>query len=183
VFRNVLNRAVRWNLIVRNLVVLTDPRRREHRCVVPLAQGEGRISLEAAKGHRLEALFTAALFLRLRQGEILGLVWADVDLDAGTLRVTQALQRVDGKLIFKAPKTEKSRRRLTLPATLVAALRAHRDRQAFERQALQRVNGKPPFVEPKSESSRRTITLPAVAMAAFRAQRTRQLEQRLLAGD
>ena len=77
----------------------------------------------------------SALFLGLRQGEILGLRWADVDLDAGTLSVTQALQRVDGALILKAPKTEKSRRRLTLPASVVAALRAHRDRQAFERQA------------------------------------------------
>src|SRR5215210_525901 len=136
VLRNALNRAVRWNLIVRNPVVLTDPPRQERRRVVPLAPGEARIVLEAAKGHRLEALFTVALFLGLRQGEILGLHWADIDLDAGTLRVTQALQRVDGKLILRAPKTEKSRRQLPLPATLVAALRAHRDRQAFERQAV-----------------------------------------------
>jgi hypothetical protein len=83
----------------------------------------------------LEALFTAALFLGLRQGEILGLRWADVDLDARTLTVTQTLQRVDGALIVKAPKTEKSRRRLTLPPSVVFALRAHRDRQAVERQA------------------------------------------------
>ena len=106
-FRNVLNRAVRWNLIVRNLVVLTDPRRREHRCVVPLAQGEGRISLEAAKGHRLEALFTAALFLRLRQGEILGLVWADVDLDAGTLR---SLKRYSASTASSSSKLPRPRR-------------------------------------------------------------------------
>jgi integrase len=136
VLRNALNRAVKWNLIVRNPVVLTDPPRQERRRVVPLGPGEARIALEAAKGHRLEALFTVALFLGLRQGEILGLRWADVDLEAGTLEVTQALQRVDGSLILKAPKTEKSRRRLTLPATVVAALRAHRDRQAFERQAV-----------------------------------------------
>jgi integrase len=136
VLRNALNRAVKWNLIVRNPVVLTDPPRQERRRVVPLAPEEARIILDAAKGHRLEALFTVALFLGLRQGEILGLHWADIDLDAGTLRVTQALQRVDGKLILKAPKTEKSRRQLPLPATLIAALRAHRDRQAFERQAV-----------------------------------------------
>jgi integrase len=136
VLRNALNRAVRWNLIVRNPVVLTDPPRQDRRKVVPLGPGEARIVLEAAKGHRLEALFTVALFLGLRQGEILGLRWADVDLEAGTLSVTQALQRVDGALILRAPKTEKSRRRLTLPATVVAALRAHRDRQAFERQAV-----------------------------------------------
>jgi integrase len=136
VLRNALNRAVKWNLITRNPVVLTDPPRQERRRVVPLASEEARAALEAARGHRLEALFTVGLFLGLRQGEILGLRWADVDLESATLSVTQALQRVDGALIFRAPKTEKSRRRLTLPATVVAALRAHRDRQAFERQAV-----------------------------------------------
>jgi integrase len=136
VLRNALNRAVKWSLIARNPVVLTDPPRCEKHHVVPLAPDEARAALAAARGHRLEALFTVGLFLGLRQGEILGLRWIDVDLDAGTLAVTQVLQRIDGKLSVKAPKTEKSRRRLTLPASVVAALRAHRDRQAFERQAV-----------------------------------------------
>ena len=136
VLRNALNRAVKWSLISRNPVVLTDPPQREKHHVVPLAPDEARAALLAARGHRLEALLIVGLFLGLRQGEILGLRWIDVDLDAGTLAVTQALQRIDGKLSVKAPKTEKSRRRLTLPASVVAALRAHRDRQAFERQAV-----------------------------------------------
>jgi integrase len=134
VLRNALNRAVRWSLIARNPVSLTDPPRQDRRRVVPLSPEEAQAVLGAARGHRLEALVTVGLFLGLRQGEILGLRWADVDLDAGTLRVVQALQRIDGKLTTKAPKTEKSRRRLTLPPSVVAALRAHRDRQAFERQ-------------------------------------------------
>jgi hypothetical protein len=41
------------------------------------------------------------------------------------------LERVDGSLILKAPKTEKSRQQLRFPASVVAALRAHRDRRAF----------------------------------------------------
>jgi integrase len=55
-----------------------------------------------------------------------------VDLDAGTLRIRQTVQLVDGRLIIKEPKTEKSRRTLTLPAVAVDALRRHRDRQTFE---------------------------------------------------
>ncbi len=66
---------------------------------------------------------------------MLGPKWEDVDLDRRTLKVRRALQRIEGALIFKEPKTEKSRRTLTLPASLVAAVRAHRDRQAFERAA------------------------------------------------
>src|SRR5205085_11931314 len=71
--------------------------------------------------------------LGLRRGEILGLHWSDIDLDAGTLRVNQAQQRVNGKLILSEPKTEKSRRALPLPSLLIAALRAHRSRQLEER--------------------------------------------------
>lgn len=134
VLRDALNRAVKWNLIIRNPVVLTDPVRQERKRVVPLSPETARAALAAAQGHRLEALFSLALFLGLRQGEVLGLRWIDVDLDGGTLKVEQALQRVDGGLIVKAPKTAKSRRRLALPPTLIAVMRAHRDRQAIERQ-------------------------------------------------
>ena len=116
-----------------NPVVLTDPPRRETHHVVPLAPEEARAALVAARGHRLEALVTVGLFLGLRQGEILGLRWADVDLEAGNLAVTQALQRIDGKLSVKAPKTEKSRRTLRIPQSVTDALRVHRDQQNFER--------------------------------------------------
>jgi integrase len=94
------------------------------------------VFLAAAEGDRLEALYRVALALGLRLGEALGLKWEYVDLDAGTLRVRYALQRIDGTLQLKEPKTEHSRRTLSLPASLVAALRAHRDRQAFERAAV-----------------------------------------------
>ena len=63
----------------------------------------------------------------------MGLRWSDVDLDAGVLRVNQALQRVNGKLLLAEPKTEKSRRALPLPSLLTAVLRAHRSRQLEER--------------------------------------------------
>ena len=74
---------------------------------------------------RLEALYRVALALGLRLGEALGLSWEDVDFATGTLRVKRSLQRVDGKLMLKEPKTEKSRRALTMPQTLAVALRQH----------------------------------------------------------
>ncbi|MCC7023506.1 MAG: tyrosine-type recombinase/integrase, partial [Thermomicrobiales bacterium] len=68
-----------------------------------------------------------------RQSKILGLRWQDVDLGGRTLRVRQTLQRVGKELAIKEPKTERSRRTLALSASLVAALTAHKDRQALER--------------------------------------------------
>lgn len=56
-----------------------------------------------------------------------------MDLDAGTLRISRSLGRVGGELIVKEPKTERSRRTLSLGASNVAALKAHRDKQKFER--------------------------------------------------
>jgi integrase len=74
-----------------------------------------------------------ALCLGLRRGELLGLRWADVDLEAGTLEVVHALQRVGGELRFVRPKTEDSERTIPLPEICIEALRAHRERQKTDR--------------------------------------------------
>lgn len=71
--------------------------------------------------------------LGLRQGELLGLRWEDIDSDTGNLSVRQTLQRQPGEARFGAPKTERSRRTLALPAITAAALRSHRVRQVQDR--------------------------------------------------
>jgi integrase len=74
-----------------------------------------------------------ALSLGLRQGEVLGLRWCDIDFEANTLRVSRALVRIDGTLVLAEPKTERSRRTLPLSRRVREALVAHRDRQTFAR--------------------------------------------------
>jgi integrase len=88
------------------------------------------------KGSRWHALYVCALMLGLRLGELLGLRWEDVDLDAAILAVRQNSVRVDGELRYQPPKTRRSRRTLPLPAPLVTALREHKVRQAADRLAL-----------------------------------------------
>jgi integrase len=132
VLRIALNRALKWNLVERNVAALTDAPRKSRTEIVPLTPAQASAFLDTAAGDRLEALYLITSLLGLRLGEGLGLRWKDVDLETATLRVRQALQRVDGQLIFKEPKTEKSRRTLTLPAAAVEALRRHHDRQTFE---------------------------------------------------
>jgi len=87
-------------------------------------------------GDRLEALYTVALAVGLRQAEALGLRWDDVNLEAGTLSVRMSLQRVGGKYQLVEPKTNRSRRTIKLPQLCVDALLAHKERQENERTIL-----------------------------------------------
>lgn len=100
----------------------------------PLATEDWRKVLDAAADVPNPARWTVALALGLRQGEALGLRWEDVDLDDGTLRVRQTLYRLPGKgIVFGTPKTQRSARAITLPAGLLAELKAHRKAQNEQR--------------------------------------------------
>ena len=90
----------------------------------------------AARDHRLQFLHVLTLTTGMRQGELLGLKWADIDPSAGTLAVRRSLQWQRGNgLALTEPKTARSRRTIHLAQKAVAVLRAHQNRQAFERRA------------------------------------------------
>ncbi len=136
VLRRALAVAFKWDLVGRNVAALTDAPRVERREIQPLNPAQARAFLEVIQGHRLEALFTVALAVGLREGEALGLSWDDVDFDERTITVRRQLQRVDKKLVLVEPKTRKSRRTIVMPSIVVERLRAHRVRQLEERLAI-----------------------------------------------
>ncbi|ETA03989.1 site-specific recombinase XerD [Frankia sp. CcI6] len=133
VLRAALTDAERMDLVSRNVAKsvqapkLGDAEPRE------LMVEQARRFLDVAAGDRLEALFVVALTMGLRRGELLGLRWDDVDLDAGTLRVVRSAQRVSGTLRLVETKTRGSRRPVPIPATTVEALRRHQKYQEQER--------------------------------------------------
>ena len=96
---------------------------------------ETRRFLEDQSADRLFALWRLAAMSGLRRGELCGLRWADVDLDAGTLRVSTTRVVVDYKVVESGPKTARSARTIGLDPATVGALRAHRAQQAAERLA------------------------------------------------
>jgi integrase len=132
VLRQALGHAERMDLVGRNVARLARPPRIPRCPVSPLTVEQARTFLAAIRGDRLEALYLVALGCGLRQGEILGLRWSDVDLDAGTLTVRQALARIEGQLVLVEPKSATSRRVVPLPALVRDALAAHRVRQDQE---------------------------------------------------
>ncbi|PPS88854.1 Tyrosine recombinase XerC [Streptomyces sp. MH60] len=104
----------------------------------PLTADEARQLLTYAGGHRLHALFELALHTGLRKGELLGLRWEDLDLDAGTAAIRRTLQRTAvGGLTTLPTKTRASERRIALPTWCLwclQSLKLHREQQ-HEREA------------------------------------------------
>jgi integrase len=133
VLRTALNQAVRWELLQRNVASLVDGPKVPRHEVAAMSPREAQMLLEVVREDRLGALYALALLTGLRQGELLGLTWDDLDLTGGLVTVRHALQRVNGTLGHVEPKTSRSRREVALPPTAVTTLRAHRSRQLEER--------------------------------------------------
>src|SRR5215204_5153329 len=132
-----LSQAMRDDLIPRNVATGERPRSsRSQEEIKALSSEQVRALLVAARGTRNEALYVVAVRTGLRQGELLGLKWPDVDLAGRRLSVRRALKVTDHGLDFGPPKNNASRRSVPLSKTAVAALRAHRTRQNEERLRL-----------------------------------------------
>ena len=132
--RRSLTVAVRWQVINWNPVTAVDPPSIATAEVQPLSVEEVRRFFAAVRGDRMEARWLLAVMVGMRQGEVLGLSWEDVDLDERTVRVRQALQYRSGHgLQLVPPKTTRSRRMVPLPDVLVRALKLRREQQAAER--------------------------------------------------
>jgi integrase len=80
-----------------------DPPRHHGKEIQPLTPEQARTLIDATRDHRLGAIVSVATALGLRQGEALGLRWQDVDFDAGTLSVRQALERSGGDSAARRP--------------------------------------------------------------------------------
>lgn len=88
------------------------------------------------KGSPLYSAVLVAGGTGVRRAELLGLKWRDVDLDAGTIEIKQVIEAREDGLRFKEPKTDRSRRTITIGDRLVSELRVHRRRQAERRLAF-----------------------------------------------
>jgi integrase len=91
--------------------------------------------LASVKGQRLHPAFQTLATTGLRRSEVLGLRWADVDLEAGTLAVRQVVSLDRYRPFLAEPKTPRSRRVVALDPGTVTVLKAHRKAQLEERMA------------------------------------------------
>ena len=75
----------------------------------PLTPAQAKRLLENVRKDRLRALYILAITAGLREGELLGLRWEDVDLERELLQVRRQLTRTRDGLSFTAPKRGKAR--------------------------------------------------------------------------
>lgn len=140
--RSALGQAVRDGILERNVAALVTAPKGTVRAATTLTAEQARTLIESARGDRLFALYLLALYTGMRQGELLGSLWADVDgLDvAGTaapvrIHVRRALARIDGEYVRVPTKSVASQREILLGPSVVEALRRHRAGQRREQLA------------------------------------------------
>jgi integrase len=131
--RSALAVAVKDGQIPRNVAALVDPPRAPRPEVHVFNPEQARAFLDAVQGSRFQAAFTAAVAVGLRQGEILGLRWEDVNFETSFLNVRGALQRVHRKLVRVEPKSSSSRRTIQLPAVCLASFARQKVNQDLAR--------------------------------------------------
>ena len=126
VLRCAMKRAVKLGLVLRNVCDAVDAPRVPRAAMSVLNSEQVAKLLEQSNGTRYHALMVLAVTTGLRQGELLGLQWSDIDIQKGTLAVQRALIENNGKVSIGEPKTEKGRRSVTLPTMALQALAEHR---------------------------------------------------------
>ncbi len=130
VLHNVLKQAARERILGRNPLDAVERPKVEQAEMQILNEEQSRQFLFAASGSLFEAIFFLALVTGMREGELLGLKWSDVDWDKRTLFVQRQLQLLPGQgYVFVPPKTKSGRRQIQLGQGALQQLQNHRRQQ------------------------------------------------------
>ncbi len=142
--RRALGQAEKEGLVLRNVAALSAAPRLNAPEGRSLTVEQARTLLRTVEGHRLEALVVITLAFGLRRGEALGLRWAGLNWETGTLAVTHSVKRARARhgettrtvIVVGELKTRRSRRTLYLTPELIDVLRRHRAGQVQEQVRL-----------------------------------------------
>lgn len=186
----ILSVAERDGLIPANPARLVERPRADRTEIKILNETQVKDLLLKLRGRRMYLIAALGLSTGMRRGELLALRWKDVDLDGAVLRVEQSLEQTKEGLRFKSPKTSHGRRSISLPASIVSELRAHRRSQFEQQMALglgrdsddtlvfRKADGEAVWPDSLSTEWRRlvqTLKLPKVTLHAWRHTHASQL--------
>jgi integrase len=153
---SLLKRSCQWGVTIRLLArnpcegIKRPAAKRE--AIRPFSLAEVGQILQESRGHRLHALFVLAITTGMRQGELFGLQWPDVDLDRRTISIVRQAKDYRGIVTLKAPKTAAGIRTISITDIACAALAARRVLAETEGHDSLQV-----FTSPKGMFLRRTL--------------------------
>jgi integrase len=131
----VLRDQMRQGHVVRNVAELVDRIPADPKPPDTFTPRELQKVLDHIDGDRHAIAWQLAL-TGLRRGEVAGLRWSDIDLEARTLQISSTRLRFGKHLVEDTPKSRAGRRTLPIPAHLAATLPTARAIQAADRLAL-----------------------------------------------
>lgn len=132
-----LQHALKLGMIARNPVDAIELPKTRHQEIRTMNETDIHIFLEMARSTQYYSLFYTALFTGMRRSELLALKWYDIDLLLCQLSVTRTLHQLkNGEIVYRQPKTDKSRRLVALSPSMVSVLREHKAQQEKLRQSL-----------------------------------------------
>ena len=119
-----------------NVASFAEPPRAsaQHRELAVWSEEQLHAFLDSVRGDRLYPLWRFCAMTGCRRGEALGLIWPDLDVEAGAVTIRRALVPINGELRESEPKTRRGRRRIALDAETVAVLRELAATQLGEQQ-------------------------------------------------
>lgn len=132
ILKNIFTRAVKWKVIKNNPLAGVDKPKVKYKEFIPYNEQEISQMLQALQKEPFHwrIMITLALTTGMRRGELLGLEWKHIDWKSSTLDVNQTLvHALKGEIIVKDPKTKKSKRKISLPASVLDELREY---QAYQ---------------------------------------------------
>jgi integrase len=133
VLRQALQAAVEWGRLGKNPAQFVKPPRVAQPPQRTWDPQQLQRFLVQVRGDRLEALWWVLITTGCRRGEGLGLTWDAIDWQRGRLAIRQSVGRVYSTTVIHEPKTARARRSIGVDPDTLAVLKAHRERQRFER--------------------------------------------------
>ena len=143
--------AQRKGIVIRNVVALADAptlKNRQEGNIKAWTVEQLRTFLDAVRDHRLHPAFHLSSHTGMRRGEVLGLRWCDLDLDAKRLSVRQALVSIAYDVEISDVKTGTGRRTIDLDPVTVDVLKAWRIQRAEENGGIEPRGEELVFVKP-----------------------------------
>jgi integrase len=123
--RRILNQAVSWGMLPRNVCSLVSAPRPTKRAPTFYTKEQLTTFLASVREHRWYLIYLLLVYGGFREGEVLGIHVEDVDLANRVINVRHAVITLKGGLVIAEPKTESSKRAVTLPKVAYEELKKH----------------------------------------------------------